>query len=120
MVFARRHFLAIDVKVVASNAVQGGHRASIVAGVSDGGDGGQIVNHLVVAAEAFVHQTLEAALAKLVIILGEIVPTHLVNDDAYHQLGALHLCSCHQCDETEEHGKKMLFHLFSCVLVSVF
>ena len=112
MVFARRHLLAIDIKVVASNAVQGGHRASIVAAVSDGGNGGQIVNHLVVAAEAFVHQTLEAALAKLVIIIGEIVPTHLVDDDGR--------CTCAPATNAMKQKSTVRKCFFICSLVFVF
>ena len=72
--------------------MEGGHRACIIARVANGCDGGQIVDHLVVATEALVHETLEAALAELVVIIGEIVPTHLVKDYAHHKFRSLDLC----------------------------
>ena len=91
VVFAARHFLAVDVEAVASDAVERRCSAGVVARMADSGNGGHVVNHLVFAVESFAHHSLEASFAKLVVVVGEVVPAHLVEDDAHHEFRSLNL-----------------------------
>jgi len=56
-----------------------------------GGKRGQIVDHGIIAAEAVFHESLKAAFTKTIGIAIEIVPPHLIDDDANHQFWPLRL-----------------------------
>ena len=121
VVAAVYHLVAVA-EVVRCNAVSGRTGSSIDAGVSHTRYGRHIVEHLVVARESLVDETLHSALAELVVIVVEIVPTHLVDNDAYHQLRALHLCACHDGYAAQEYRKYQFLHncCFSCILIVLF
>lgn len=82
-------FLSVFHKVVAGNAVYGGHAAGIDAGVADGGDGWDVGQGGILASVALAEHSPESALGVAFLIAVEIVPPHLVDDDAHHELGTL-------------------------------
>ena len=69
--------------------------------MSHGGYGGHVVDHLVLARESLAEQTLQTAVTILVLIIIEIVPTHLVDDDSDYKTRTFHLCPC--CKSHEAH-----------------
>lgn len=60
--------------------------------MSDGCDGGHIVDHGVFAGVAFGEQAFEALFAEFIVIEVEVVPAHLVDDESDEEFGALDLC----------------------------
>ena len=97
------HRLAIDIERVAADAVIGWGSAGIDGAVANGGDGGHIVDEAVVHRIALGDQALQSAVIKLVVIAREVVPAHLVDHHANHQLGSL----CKNClgHRGETHGQ---------------
>ena len=67
----------------------GGHAAGIDAGVADGGDGWDVGQGGVLAGVALAEHSPESTLCVVFLIAVEIVPPHLVDDDAHHELGTL-------------------------------
>ena len=86
--------LSVDIEIVAADAVQGRCRARIDARVTNGGHCRHVVDHGVLEAEPLIDEFTETALAILVIIIVEVVPTHLVHHETYHKLGPLNFGHC--------------------------
>ena len=84
----------VVVEVVAADAVEGGRGASVDAGVADGGDRGHVVDHAVLVGIAFVDESLQTAFDEVLIIIVEVVPSHLVDHQAYDELRALYFLTC--------------------------
>ena len=84
--------LAVEIEVVARDAVGSRHGAGVDGRVSYAGDGRHIVEHLVVAREAFSHEALHAAFAVLVVVIIHVVPTHLVDNKTDNEFRTSHLC----------------------------
>ena len=104
---------AVEVEVVSRDTAGGRHCAGVDAGVSHAGDGGHIVEHLVVAREAFSHQTLHASFTILVVIIIHVVPTHLVDYKTHDEFRTRHLCRRHHGKAAHENGKNDSFHSMS-------
>ena len=87
--------------------------------MADGGNGGHIVDHGVLAAETFAQQALEAAFAKLVIIIIEVIPSHLVDHEANDELGPLYLGESRGAGKDHHQERNQSFHcnLFYCLLI---
>ena len=121
VVAAVNHLVAVA-EVVRGDAVSGWSGSSIYAGVSHTRYSRHVVEHLVVARESLVDEALHSALAELVVIVVEIVPTHLVDNDAYHQLRALYLCACHNGHAAQEYRKYQFLHncCFSYIFIVLF
>ena len=69
--------------------MKGGCRSRIGRRMANGRHCRQIVNEAVVKRIATVYQPSEATVSKLCIIARQIVPSHLVNNNADHQFGPL-------------------------------
>ena len=106
---------AVDEEVVAADAMQGGCRAGIYARVAYGCDGGDIRYHVVLTREALVDESLQSALAILIIIIVQVVPSHLVNHQSYNQFRAFQSSCSH---DSNGHGAQHhkcntnLFHYY--------
>jgi hypothetical protein len=83
------HRVIIDEEVIATDAMHGWGCARIDTCMSNGCHGRQVVDQTVVTGEALLYQPFEAILPKLVIIPGQIVPTHLVYHYAYYKFRTL-------------------------------
>ena len=82
--------VAVDVEVVAADAVEGGRGSGIGRGVANGGHRGHVVDETVVAGEALVDKAAEASVGlEAVVVAREIVPPHLVHHNAHHEAWAL-------------------------------
>ena len=78
-------------------------------GVADGGDCGDVVNQTVVARIAVVYHPAETRFAELVVVAVEILPSHLIDNNAHDQLGTLverSLCESRDGSEAEEKGEE--------------
>ena len=84
----------VVVEVVAADAVEGWRGTGVDAGVADGGDGGHVVDHAVLAGVAFVDEAFQSAVDKVLIVIVEVVPTHLVDDKSDDELRALYFLTC--------------------------
>ena len=81
-VLYRRCPLSINDEVVAHNTMQGRNGASIDTGMSGCCDARYIIDHAVLTAEALVDEPTQSAVSgRLVVIIIEVVPTHLVDYD---------------------------------------
>ena len=98
----------VDVEPVACNAVDGGHGTGKDARMAQGRDSGGVVDLAVLAGVAFGEQPLEAAFSILVIIVVEVVPAHLVDDEPHDQLGAGDLRLHADRHEKQNEGQKLL------------
>ena len=81
--------------------MKGGCGSRIGTGMTDSRHRRQIVYQTVVKRVALVYQTAESILTNLVVLARQVVPTHLVYYNAYHQLGLFTklwalLCRCSQ------------------------
>ena len=85
------HIPAVNQEVVACNAVEGGCRARVDSSMSGSGHRGHIVDDGVITPVAILEQGLEATLAPLIVI--EVVPPHLVHNQAHNQFGPLYLAA---------------------------
>ena len=74
--------------------MEGGSGAGINAGVADAGDGGHVVDHAVLAGVAFVDEAFQSAIDKVLIVIVEVVPAHLVDDESDDELRALYFLTC--------------------------
>ena len=99
--------------------MDGRHRTGENRGMSHAGDRWDVVDHGVLAAVALVEHSFETTLAIQVIVAVEIIPTHLVNNDAHYEFGAVQaschgLCAADECHDSQQCpstcSKKMSFH----------
>ena len=108
---------AVNEEVVAADAVEGGRRTGIDRCVAYGRNGGEVVDEAVVARESGINQTAESVVRELVIVTREVVPAHLVDHDANHQLRLLAklrtVCQSRQPEWQHGDNKECLFHLFT-------
>gem|GEM_PF-4791510 len=94
------------------------HAASVNACMTYRRDGGYVVDNRVLATETLVEKALEAALAPIIIIGVEIVPSHLVHYDAYYQFGPSGLCRGQSSAQKRCNNKKIeFFHLCQYVMM---
>lgn len=85
--------------------------AGVDAGVSDGCDGGHVVDHVVFTGVSFGEQAFEASFAEFIVIEVEIVPAHLVDDESDDEFGSLDLCLEVECDGAGgDEDEEFVFH----------
>ena len=75
--------------------------------MSDGSDGWDVRYLAVFYAEAFAEHSLKSALTIARIITIEIVPSHLVDHNAHHELGAFGLCLSYSAEGTENENQSI-------------
>ena len=119
VVFAAINLLSVFHEIVGGNAMDGRHRTGENRGMSHAGDRWDVVDHGVLAAVALVEHSFETTLTIQVIVAVEIIPTHLVNNDAHYEFGAVQaschgLCAADECHDSQQCpstcSKKMSFH----------
>ena len=69
--------------------------------VADGCNRRDIRNLAVFYAESFAEHSLESAFAVAGVVAIEIIPSHLVDNDAYNELRALRLSLCNAAEAAE-------------------
>ena len=74
--------------VIACDAIDGRDGSRKDSGMTDCRIGGQVADKSVFTGKAFIQQSPEASGLVAVVITVEVIPAHLVNDDAYDEFGA--------------------------------
>ena len=95
------HNLSILHEVVACNSVDGRNGTGPDRRVADGCNRRDIRNLAVFYAESFAEHSLESAFAVAGVVAIEIIPSHLVDNDAYNELRALRLSLCNAAEAAE-------------------
>ena len=63
-------------------------------GVPNSSYRGNVVDHRVLAGKAVIQQPFESSVPVFTIEAVEVIPSHLVDNDANHQFGSFELCWC--------------------------
>ena len=98
------HLLPVNHKVIATYTMESRRRTRIDRCMADGCNRWHIVNETIVTRITFVHQTAKTILTILVIIARQIIPSHLVYNDTYHELRTLvYICVSHDLHRRTKH-----------------
>ena len=98
------YLLPVNHKVIATYTMESRRRTRIDRCMADGCNRWHIVNETIVTRITFVHQTAKTILTILVIIARQIIPSHLVYNDTYHELRTLvYICVSHDLHRRTKH-----------------
>ena len=95
------YYLSILHEVISCNSVDGRNGTGPDRRVADGCNRRDVRNLAVFYAESFSEHSLESAFAVAGVVAIEIIPSHLVDNDAYNELRTLRLSLCNAAEAAE-------------------
>ena len=115
------HNLSILHEVISGDSVDRRNGTGPDRRVSDGCNRRDIRNLAVFHAESFAEHSLESAFAVAGVVAIEVIPSHLVDNDAYNELRALRLSLCDAAEAAEHEDEfKNLIHFSICYLIHLY
>ena len=102
-------------ETITADAVQRGRRARIDTRVTDARHRRNVVDHRVFARITLVDEALEATLDEILVIIIEVVPSHLIDNQSDHEFRTLNFLACPRSGRHEQQRQKnkcFLFHKF--------